>query len=371
MGDRDPNGVTIADVAAAAGVSRQTVSNVLNAPVRVAPDTAERVRRAISDLGYRPNRMAQNLRERASRLIGLKIDSPSGVSNLLDRFLHALTDAAGTAGHHVLLFTPATVEEELETYEELIRTRTVDGFVLADIGVADRRLPWFTQRRIPFVCFGRPWGQESGWAKGCTFAWADVDGAYGVAAAVDHLVARGHRRIAFLGWPRGTGLGDDRRDGWQQAMRRHEMASQGLSATCTEDVAAAAAAASRLLAQPDPPTAFVCGSDTFAVGARIAAGADADGLPNVEVVGFDDSPAATLMSPPMSSVRQPIEEVARRVVDLLMQQLRGSGAPADGVLLRPALVPRDPVRTPQKLPGRPRESQTSAVARRTRREAGL
>lgn len=337
MGDRGLNGVTISDVAAAAGVSRQTVSNVLNAPLRVAPDTAERVRRAISDLGYRPNRMAQNLRERASRLIGLKIDSPSGVSNILDRFLHALTAAAGATGHHLLLFTPATVDEELETYEELIRTRTVDGFVLADIEVADRRLPWFTQRRIPFVCFGRPWGQESG-----TFAWADVDGAYGMAAAVDYLIARGHRHIAYVGWPEGTGVGDDRRAGWQEAMRRYALESHGTAVACAETVSAAAETAALLLTSPDPPTAFVCGSDTFAVGVRIAAGVDADGLPNVEVVGFDDSPAATLMSPPMSSVRQPIEEIARNVVDLLLQQLRGSGPPAEGVLLRPALVPREP-----------------------------
>jgi DNA-binding LacI/PurR family transcriptional regulator len=336
MGDRDPNGVTISDVAAAAGVSRQTVSNVLNAPVRVAPQTAERVRRAISDLGYRPNRMAQNLRERASRLIGLKIDSPSGVSNLLDRFLHALTDAAGTAGHHLLLFTPATVDEELETYEELIRTRTVDGFVLADIEVGDRRLPWFTQRRIPFVCFGRPWGQESS-----RFAWADVDGAHGIAAAVDYLISRGHRRVAYLGWPEGTGVGDDRRTGWQAAMRRHGLESRGTAVTCAEDVAAAVTTATGLLTRPDPPTAFVCGSDTFAVGVRIAAGVDSDGFPNVEVVGFDDSPAATLMSPPMSSVRQPIEEIAHRVVELLVQQLRGSGPPPEGVLLRPVLVPRE------------------------------
>jgi DNA-binding LacI/PurR family transcriptional regulator len=336
MQDRDRIGVTISDVAAAAGVSRQTVSNVLNAPVRVAPETAERVRRAITELGYRPNRMAQNLRERASRLIGLKIDSLSGVSNLLDRFLHALTDAAGVAGRHLLLFTPATMDEELETYEELFRTRTVDGFVLADISVADRRLPWFTQRRIPFVCFGRPWGQEPG-----RFAWADVDGAYGIAAAVDYLVSRGHRGIAYLGWPEGTGVGDDRRAGWQGAMRRHGLAGGGTPVACAEDVAAAAAAAARLLTSPDPPTAFVCGSDTFAVGVRIAAGVDSEGLPTVEVVGFDDSPAARSMSPPISSVRQPIDEIARSVVDLLVQQLRGSGPPPEGVLLRPELVSRE------------------------------
>ena len=131
MSGREQSGVTISDVAAAAGVSRQTVSNVLKAPERVAPDTAARVRRAIEALGYRPNRAAQNLRQRTSRCIGLKIGSPAGVSNFLDRFLHVLTEAAGEAGYHVLLFTPTAVDEELAMYEDLVRTGTVDGFVLA------------------------------------------------------------------------------------------------------------------------------------------------------------------------------------------------------------------------------------------------
>src|SRR4051812_23815883 len=267
MGRRDPIGVTISEVAAAAGVSRQTVSNVLKAPERVAPETAARVRAAIEQLGYRPNRAAQNLRQRASRCIGLKTVSPSGVSNLLDRFLHSLTEAAGDAGYHVLLFTPSAIDDELATYEDLVRTGTVDGFVLVDVEVGDARLSWFVQRRIPFVCFGRPRGQESE-----RFWWADVDGAYGVARAVDHLVSRGHRRIAYLGWPEGTGFGDERRAGWDDAARRHGLDVGHLSGTSAESVSAAASAAARLLSRPEPPTAFACGSDTLAVGARLAGG---------------------------------------------------------------------------------------------------
>jgi DNA-binding LacI/PurR family transcriptional regulator len=333
------SGVTISQVAAAAGVSRQTVSNVLNAPWRVAPNTANRVRRAIDELGYRPNRAAQNLRERASRCIGFKIDSPGGLSNLLDRFLHALAGAAGKAGYHVLLFTATGVDLELTAYEDLIRTRTVDGFVLADVSPGDRRLPWFAQRRIPFVCFGRPWGHEHR-----RFSWADVDGAYGVARAVDHLVARGHRRIAYLGWPGGTGFGDERRAGWREAMRGHGLGYQGLSGASNEDVAAAAEVAGEMLALPDAPTAFVCGSDTFALAVRHVGGVDVEGVPTVEVVGFDDSPAAMVISPPMSSVRQPLGEVAGRIVDLLVDQLKGLCPTPEGVMLRPELVLREQTR---------------------------
>lgn len=336
MTGRGTSDVTISQVAEAAGVSRQTVSNVLNAPRRVAPGTAARVRRAIDELGYRPNRAAQNLRERASRCIGFKIDSPAGLSNLLDRFLHALATAAGAAGYHVLLFTATEVDRELGAYDDLIRTGTVDGFVLADVGPGDRRLPWFAQRRIPFVCFGRPWGHEQR-----RFSWADVDGAYGVERAVDHLVTRGHSRIGYLGWPEGTGFGDERLAGWQEAMRRHGLEHQGLSGASVEDVTSASEVAERMLALPDAPTAFVCGSDTFALAARHVGGVGIDGIPKVDVVGFDDSPAALVISPPMSSVRQPLGEVARRIVDLLVDQLQGLCTTPEGVMLRPELVSRE------------------------------
>jgi DNA-binding LacI/PurR family transcriptional regulator len=168
-----------------------------------------------------------------------------------------------------------------------------------------------------------------------------VDGAYGVRRAVDHLVARGHRRVAYLGWPPGNGFGDDRRAGWEEAVRRHGLDAGDLVATSAEDVAAAASAAQTLLRLPEPPTAFACGSDTFAVGARIAGGTAPGGWPNLEVVGFDDSPAVMLMSPPMSSVRQPLDEVARRVVELLIDRLRGGEPPEEGVMLRPDLVMRE------------------------------
>jgi len=330
---RDRSGVTISEVAAAAGVSRQTVSNVLNAPDRVAPATAERVRRAIDELGYRPNRAARNLRERTSRCIGCKIAAPNGLNNLLDRFLHALTGAATDVGYHLLLFSASSMDEELAACAELIGTGTVDGFVLADIDTVDERLEWCAGQGVPCVSFGRPTGGGSYW-------WVDVDNADGMAQSVDHLVARGHRRIAYLGWPEGPRVGDERRAGWRAAMRRHGLDTTGLSGASAEDVAEVAAVARRMAEQPAPPTAFACGSDTFAVAARQAIGTDSSGRPRVEVVGYDDSPAAALMNPPLSSVRQPLDQVAHHIVDLLVRQFREPGGPPEGVMLRPELVAR-------------------------------
>jgi DNA-binding LacI/PurR family transcriptional regulator len=341
MSDDERGNATIADVAALAKVSRQTVSNWLNAPARVAAPTAERVSDAIDILGYRPNRAARNLRARASGLIGFRINAGTGLGNLLDRFLHALADSARVAGYHVLLFTPAEPDEEFAAYDELIRTCTVDGFVLADLGIGDARPAWFARRGTPFVCFGRPWGNEHE-----LYSWVDVDGADGTAQAVDYLVACGHRRIGYLGWPEGTGFGDERQAGWARALRRHRLPVADLAGACPNEAGTAAQVAAGLLAQADPPTAFVCGSDTHAVAARMASGVDASGRPRVEVVGFDDSAAATLLSPPLSSVRQPLGEIAQRVTDLLVRKLRDPDAPSEGVLLRPELVRRDRAHQP-------------------------
>jgi DNA-binding LacI/PurR family transcriptional regulator len=325
---------TIESVAARAGVSRQTVSNVLNAPERVSPQTAERVRRAIAELGYRPNWMARRLRTRASRVLGFHIQASErpGLGNLIDRFLHAVTSHAERAGCRLLLFTDAEPRStEPSTYDELVATGTVDGFVLCDVRAEDPRLPWLVEHRVPFVCFGRPWGLE------LNCAWVDVDGALGTAHAVDHLVRRGHRRIGYLGWHPGTGYGDDRAFGWRKAMQRHGLTATDLQEQTEDDIDAAAVAAHRLLEIEDPPTAFVCASDTLAVGVRLATRCRS----SVDVVGFDDSPVASLLLPPLSSVRQPLGDVARAIVRLLVEQFDRNTQSAEGVLLPPQLVVRD------------------------------
>ncbi|WP_405987426.1 LacI family DNA-binding transcriptional regulator [Streptomyces sp. NBC_00872] len=183
-------------------VSPQTVSNALNSPDLLAPRTLERVRRAIDELDYRPHPAARLLRSRHSRLIGLGIRStPSGLSGpSAESFLHGLSDSAGQAGYRVLLFpAPADTANDPERYAELIRERSVDAFVLTDTYRGDRRSALLSRHGVPFVVSGRSWPSRAAGDR------VDVDGARGTATAVDHLVASGHRRIAFLGWPRGAG----------------------------------------------------------------------------------------------------------------------------------------------------------------------
>jgi DNA-binding LacI/PurR family transcriptional regulator len=337
---RRPRPVTVAEVADAAGVSRQTVSNVLHAPQKVLPKTRKRVEAAIARLGYQPNRAAQALRVSASRMLGYRIEAVRSdvVAAIHDRFLHALADAGRASDHHVLLFTAADAEQEVTACARLFRSGAVDGVVLYDLARDDPRPAELLALDVPFVAFGRT---ETGPAG---FTWVDVDDEAGVAAAVDHLVEHGHRRIGHVGWPEPSAVGGRRARGWHSALERHGLLGEagGLDLRAEDTVAAGVRLGGELLDRPQPPTAIVAATDTLAVGVLQAA--HGRGLAvgrDLAVVGFDDTPTAVALE--LSSVRQPIEEAGRAIVEALLAIISdgpdGERAPR-GLLLAPRLVAR-------------------------------
>jgi DNA-binding LacI/PurR family transcriptional regulator len=326
---------TVTDVAEAAGVSRQTVSNVLNTPEIVRPETRERVLEAIERLGYRPHASARRLRTRVSATIGVRLDpGTDGMSgSLLDRFLHALVERADASGLRVLLYTAADEDAEIAVFERLLDGADVDAFVLTSTHYGDRRIPWLAEHDVRFVTFGRPWGEDAAGER----RWVDVDGRAGVAAATGALLERGHRRIAFLGWPAGSGTGDDRRAGWRDAMRAAgvpEAELDALDLAVDEDPHDSSVGGRAVATVAPMPDAVVCASDFLALGARLALGT------GVPVIGYDDTPVARALG--FASVAQPLEEVAAAVLELL----RSDDGPQHR-LLRPSLVLRgEPVTTP-------------------------
>ncbi|MFE3827787.1 LacI family DNA-binding transcriptional regulator [Streptomyces sp. NPDC059092] len=331
-----PGPVTLAMVARRAGVSPQTVSNALNAPGLLRTETLQRVRATVDAMGYRPHRAAQTLRTRSSKLIGYGIrpTAPGITAPVMDRFLHALSQAADEAGYRILLFASPPGSPGLDGHEELLDLHSVDGFVLSGTDRGDPRQAWLAKRGVPFVGFGRMWsGRQIG-------DWADVDGASGTDAAVEHLVAQGHRKIGFLGWPRGSGVGDDRAEGWQRAMRRHRLPVRGRRAQSVDDLDSAHTAVQPLL--DAGVTAVIAASDMLALGCYRAL-RERDTAPgrDVAVVGFDDSPTAALLSPGLSTIAQPLEAVGRECVRLLLARLAAPDAPPERVLLEPSLVIRD------------------------------
>ena len=327
---------TLADVAELAGVSRQTVSNAVNNPDLLREDTLARVQAAIQELGYQPNRAARSLRTRSSRLIGLRIPPvPEGTANsFIDRFVHALVDTSSEAGYHILLF-PGQADDPVAGYDELLRSTAVDAFIVTDTNQADPVAGWLRSRRAPFVALGRPWDAT----EEATHPWVDIDGAAGATLATEHLIAKGHTRIAWIGWRRENVLGEERRSGWSGAMHAHGLATTGL-ASRVEDTIASGRAATVALLDEASPTAFVCASDTLALG--VMHELYARGLrpgEDIAVTGFDDSLAAQTVPPGLTSVRQPLEEAAVELVKQL-EGLQGPHGQVEGVMLQPTLVVR-------------------------------
>ncbi len=336
-GEQQPHPpATLADVAQRAGVSRQTVSNALNNPDLLRPDTLARVQAAVAELGYSPNRAARNLRTRTSSLIGMRMTPvQEGTANAaMDRFTHSVVEASERLGYHLLLF-PGDDRDPVIGYDNLLRSTAVDAFVVTDTWLGSPQVAWLEAQRAPFVAFGRPWDSAQH-----AHPWVDVDGAAGTRLATEHLIGLGHTRIAWLGWRSESPIGEDRRSGWEDAMGSRGLSTSGLAVRVPDSVEAGAKAAAALLDGPGP-TAVVCASDTLAMGVlhtlwvrQLAPGRD------VAVVGFDDSQVAQVYPVGLTSVRQPLEEAAVEVVRLLSGLLSGAPRETGGLLLAPTLAVR-------------------------------
>ena len=318
---------TLAAVAQRAGVSPQTVSNVINSPQIVRPDTAARVRSVIAELSYRPQSAAKQLRTRRSQLLGIRIHQDPAV---FDRFLHALTEAAAARDYRIMLYTATDDDREIATFDELLNRWSLDAMVLSFTHSGDRRTGHLTERGVPFVSFGRPWDGPG------AHSWVDVDGAAGTRAATEHLIAKGHHRIGFIGWPEGSDVGDDRLRGWVAAMT-----AAGLPAPpptrCNNDITLGGRAATELLAREDV-SAIVCVSDLIALGALSAAGTRGRTVgSDLAVIGFDDSDLAQIAD--LSSIGQPLPLVAEHCVRIVVDQITQGidNVPPEHVLLPPTL----------------------------------
>lgn len=326
---------TINTVAAAAGVSRQTVSNTINSPQIVDPRTRQRVLAAIEQLNYTPSAAAAQLRTRRSRVIGLRLQPETDGINgaVLDRFLHAFTVAAQRESYRVMLFTAPDDAAEIAQYSQLVAASNVDAFLLTSTHAGDPRTAWLASQGLPFVTFGRPWTQLS---EADRHAWVDVDGAAGTRLATEHLLQLGHRRIAYVGFPRSADLADERLSGWATAMADVVSAEsrERLARHVCDGVDAGSRAAESLLAESEP-TAFVCASDSLALGAlshvrRIGQ--------RCAVIGFDDTPVAAAVD--LASVAQPLTQAAEAAFDLVLAQLNGESPSPRQYLLTPHLALR-------------------------------
>jgi DNA-binding LacI/PurR family transcriptional regulator len=292
-------------------VSRQTVSNVVNSRGRVGEGTRDRVRAAIDQLGYHPHRGARSMRSRRTRQIAhpmRRTELASGNLVMLD-FIQALVAAAGRHGQHVLL--GAAADDGLEDIDALIRSGSVDGFLLADITRHDARVDLLARQRVPFAAFGRTDPEQPQ-------TWVDIDNEAAIGSVVEHLVARGHTRIGFLGYDSGFPWDVAREAGYRDAMTAAGLQPDTTLSSFSPPLASRI---ENLLAQPTRPTAMVTGSDTlaaavYAVAAALGRRIGAD----LAVAGFDGSAVSRLLSPRLTTIAIPLPEIADRLVARILRE---------------------------------------------------
>lgn len=331
------SGSTLEGVAAVAGVSRATVSRVVNGSPRVSPAVRRDVEAAIAQLGYVPNRAARALVTRRSESFGLVITEPTGrlfSDPFFPGVLRGISLELTARDLQLILLMPNSPADVLRTGDYLSAGH-VDGVVLVSLHGDDPLPARLAQAGIPLVLVGRP-------PRGISASYVDVDNHEGARSAVEHLIAGRRRVIATIAGPLDMPAGMDRLAGYRDAISEAGLpADPNLEARGDFTQAGGAEAMTRLLAaRPDVDAVFAA-SDLMAAGAMSILAAAGRRVPrDVAVVGYDDSPVATSTNPQLTSVRQPIEEMGRQVARLLIDAVEGTDRVIRRVILATDLVKR-------------------------------
>jgi LacI family transcriptional regulator len=326
---------TILDVAALSRVSKSTVSNVLRGTGSVSPATRDRVRDAISTLGYRPNVLARNLVQQRTHTIGVVVGDLANTfyAELVKLLEREASDRAFTT---IVCNTDGHAEREAARIESLLEHR-VGGILLLQFSGDRSIVSQLVVEQVPLVVVSC-WDER--------LDCVAVDDRAGMALAVDHLADLGHRRIGYIsGWfvERETDVA--RHDGYERAMLRRALAVDPAHALWwAEDQAdpdATDDAVRRVLATPSPPTAFVASNDYNAIRLLDALERVGARVPHdVSVVGFDGIALGGLTRIGLTTVAQPREQMAAVAVGALVERIEGAGSERLHVRLDPELVVR-------------------------------
>jgi len=331
---------TIADVARRAGVSLSTVSHVVNGTRRVAPETEQAVHAAIDAVGYIPNVLARALKTASTRSVGVAI---SAITNpYFSDIICAIETECSRLGMMVFLSdTEDDPKRELEAVVAL-HQRRVDGIILAPSADPERRaLAYLRAARVPCVLVDR--------TPDPTFDQVGVNNRAAMRRLVEHVAARGHRRIGYIGGNPGFETTKARVVGYREAMRRLGLAvDERYLVTSSGTTARAADATRALLDLANRPTALVAGNNLATIGVMRALRERRLRVPaDISVAGFDDFEWADCFEPRLTLVAQPCAEIGRQAASLLMERIAAPDAPPRTIRLEASIVERDSCGAPQ------------------------
>ncbi len=329
---------TLKDIAREVGVSVTTVSRALAGYSDVAEATRLRIQTAAARLGYHPNLQARRLQKQRTDTLGFIIPTfgPRFSDPFFSEFIAGIGNEASLHDYDLLVSTHAPDSaDEAEAYQRAARGRWVDGLIVVRTRQDDARIKLLSEHSFPFVAFGRSNCEHD-------FPFVDEDSAEGIRLLVEHFVALGHTKIAFIAPPSGLMFGHFRRQGFLDTMAANglpvvpEWVGEG-----DMSQRGGAAAAEALLSHTPRPTAIICGNDLMAMGTinyiqqlGLKVGDD------IAVAGFDDIPLAAYVSPSLTTIHQPIYEIGRRTCAMLIDIINGRFPENPHHLLTPTLIVR-------------------------------
>jgi LacI family transcriptional regulator len=329
--------VTLKDIAQRVGKSITTVSRALHDYDDVGPETKALVHQVAAEIGYRPNSLAQRLQKQTSDTIGLIIPTygPRFSDPFFSEILAGIGNIANCMGYDLLVSTHPPGDQEMETYEHMVASRKVDGFICVRTRRHDARIKYLCKKDFPFVAFGRVEGD-------CHFPYIDEDGYQGMTQVAKHLVKLNYQKIACVMPNMEYNFALTRLNGLLDTLSKH-----GISPTeeyiLVGDLTQRSGyqQASRLLDLPDPPQAIVAGNDLMAFGAisaclerNLTVGKD------IAITGFDDIPLSEHFHPALTTVHQPIYRIGEMVCEMLIKRIQNQPIDPFQQLFIPELVVR-------------------------------
>jgi LacI family transcriptional regulator len=315
------------DIARRLGVSQATVSHVLrgrDSEFRISAETASRIHQVAKELGYRPSALARNFKSHRSGSLCL------AVGNLGNPFWAALAlgaqQEAESEGYLLVVTHTGETEDKEVQAVEMLRERRVDGIILTPAHHQPSHLAALRSEGLPFVFVDRT-------IVGMEVPSVVTDSVLGLRLAVDHLVARGHRQIAYLGGPVEISTFRERQRGFHEALAAHRLTPGPLLQVTRSNADLAQHAVEELFRADASSTAIIAADQFLTIGALRAA------PDSVVVVGFDDLYWADLLRRPVTTIAQPIEDLGRHAVKLLIEEIAEPGGTRQ-LVLPPRLIVR-------------------------------
>lgn len=331
--------VTIKDIGREAGVSIASVSKVLNGNyANVSAETRDKILAVAKRLQYRPNRLARGLVSNRTHMVGLIV--PDIASPYFAQLAKEIERRAYAGGYKLLLCNTDNDKIKVGGYVDMLLEYNADGVIVAETalgGAIDRLLG----AGFPIVSINSGLGPE--------VHSVYVDNIEGTFLATSHLIERGHTDIAFIGSDNEPGKANHRLDGYMKAMGEHGLAvDYGRIKLGNYQLETGHFYAQQLLERSRRFTAIVCGNDLIAFGALNALKDNGVRVPDdVSLVGFDDVYLTTIADPKLTSVRQPVPEISRHAVDVLVKLMNGEPVDEKTVTVVPSLVERHSVAAPR------------------------